>query len=251
MLKSAYKKIEFLEKKLEMRSKQQAETNLSALSDKSAGVRSGITRKNMPTQTALDEEKTFNSPPLKSYLMTNATESIDLQQAKTYIRKLEDDIKLMKKQYRSDLKQQAHAIESLMNTVEGLELSKSQENHNRIAINSFTNLQKRNKELEDRLDSKSEEVSILKVELQKLKFSKESYEKRLANAHSQLEQFSTMVEKSAKPTEILHDNLREMVDRIKLLEVEKKFMLSRMQEQALTIHRLSVEEEKREGLIQS
>ena len=138
-----------------------------------------------------------------------------------------------------------------MSTVEGLELSRSQESQNRIAINTFTNLQKRNKELEDRLDSKSEEVSILKVELQKLKFSKESYEKRLANAHSQLEQFSTMVEKSAKPTEILHDNLREMVDRIKLLEVEKKFMLSRMQEQALTIHRLSVEEEKREGLIQS
>ena len=130
----------------------------------------------MPTQTALGE-KIFNSPPLKSYLMTNATESIDLQQAKTYIQKLEDDIKLMKKQYRSDLKQQAHAIESLMNTVEGLELSKSQENHNRIAINTFTNLQKRNKELEDRLDSKSEEVSILKVELQKLKIFKKVHMK--------------------------------------------------------------------------
>ena len=251
MLKSAYNKIEFLEKKLELRSRELAEANLSALSDRSAGVLSGITTKNMPTQTVLDDEKTFNSPPLKSYLMTNATESIDLQQAKTYIRKLEDDIKLMKKQYRSDLKQQAHAIENLMSTVEGLELSRSQESQNRIAINTFTNLQKRNKELEDRLDSKSEEVSILKVELQKLKFSKESYEKRLANAHSQLSQFSTMVEKSAKPTEILHDNLREMVDRIKLLEVEKKFMLSRMQEQALMIHRLSVEEEKREGLIQT
>ena len=251
MLKSACNKIEFLEKKLELRSRELAEANLSALSDRSAGVLSGITTKNMPTQTVLDDKKTFNSPSLKSYLMTSATESIDLQQAKTYIQKLEDDVTLMKKQYRSDLKQQAHAIENLMSTVEGLELSRSQENQNRIAINTFTNLQKRNKELEDRLDSKSEEVSVLKVELQKLKFSKESYEKRLANAHSQLSQFSTMVEKSAKPTEILHDNLREMVDRIKLLEVEKKFMLSRMQEQALMIHRLSVEEEKREGLIQT
>ena len=107
MLKSAYNKIEFLEQKLELRSRDLAEANLSVLPDRSAGV----TTKNMPTQTVLDDEKTFNSTPLKSYLMTSATESIDLQQAKTYIQKLEDDITLMKKQYRSDLKQQAHAIE--------------------------------------------------------------------------------------------------------------------------------------------
>ena len=249
LLKDAVKKIEKLEKKIEMGSIQQVETNLSTLSDKNTDVFSGRTTKNMPTQTVSNDENTFNSPPIGSYLMTNALESIDLQQAKTYIQKLEDDIALMRKQYRSDLKQQAREIENLMNTVEGLQLSRSHEYQNRITISTFANLQKRNKELEDRLDSKSEEVSILKVQLQKLKFSKESSEKRLAHAHSQLSQFSTMVEESAKPTEILHDNLREMVDRIKLLEVEKKFMLSRMQEQALMIHRLSVDEEKREGLL--
>ena len=266
LLKDALKKIEKLEEKIEMGSIQQVETNLSTLSDKNTDVFSGHTTKNrptqtastvfsgrttqnMPTQTVSNDENTFNSPPIGSYLMTNALESIDLQQAKTYIQKLEDDIASMRKQYRSDLKQQAREIENLMNTVEGLQLSRSHEHQNRITISTFANLQKRNKELEDRLDSKSEEVSILKVQLQKLKFSKESSEKRLAHAHSQLSQFSTMVEKSAKPTEILHDNLREMVDRIKLLEVEKKFMLSRMQEQALMIHRLSVDEEKREGLL--
>ena len=92
-------------------------------------------------------------------------------------------------------------------------------------------------------------MSVLKVELQKLKFSKESYEKRLANAHSQLSQFSTMVEKSAKPTEILmitEGNGRQ-TSCLKL----RKNLCSVEWEQALMIHRLSVEEEKREGLIQT
>ena len=53
-----------LEKKLELRSRELAEVNLSALSDRSAGVLSGITTKNMPTQTVLDDKKTFNSPSL-------------------------------------------------------------------------------------------------------------------------------------------------------------------------------------------
>ena len=45
MLKSAYNKIEFLEKKLELRSRQLAEANLSALSDRSAGVQVESLRK--------------------------------------------------------------------------------------------------------------------------------------------------------------------------------------------------------------
>ena len=171
--------------------------------------------------------------------------NLDLQQAKEYIRKLEDDVKEMKVQYRNDLRQQAHEINDLLQIVERLQQSKLSQNKNTVSIKTISTLQRRNAELESRLDRKSEELSILKVELQKLKFAKETYEKRLNTALGQLSELSSIVEQSAKPTEILHDNLREMVDRIKMLEVEKKFMLGRMQEQALTIHRLTVEEEEK------
>ena len=67
--------------------------------------------------------------------MTSATESITCNRQNVHP-ELEDDITLMKKQYRSDLKQQAHAIENLMSTVEvrAVEIA---ENQNRIAINTY------------------------------------------------------------------------------------------------------------------
>ena len=185
-----------------------------------------------------------NSQSIISYLSSSMEANLDLQQAKVYIRKLEDDVKEMKVQYRHDLQQQASEINDLLQIVEQLQRSKQSASRSAVSIKAYATLQKRNEELESRLDRKSEEMSILKVELQKIKFAKDAYEKRLNTALGQLSELSTMVEQSAKPTEVLHDNLREMVDRIRLLEVEKKFMLSRMQEQALVIHRLTAAEEE-------
>ena len=113
-----------------------------------------------------------NSQSIISYLSSSMEANLDLQQAKVYIRKLEDDVKEMKVQYRNDLQQQASEINDLLQIVEQLQRSKQSASRSAVSIKAYATLQKRNEELESRLDRKSEEMSILKVELQKLNLQK-------------------------------------------------------------------------------
>ena len=88
--------------------------------------------------------------------------------------------------------------------------------------------------------NKSDETAQLYQEWKNTERAKEELEQRLAQTMSQLSCFSEIVEAAEESTKCLHDNLREQSECIKSLESEKKFMLSRMQEQALTIHRLTM-----------
>ena len=144
----------------------------------------------------------------------------------------------LKQEYAYDLEMHAKEISELVSVIERQKMTSKTSNWS--TGGELNVMRSTNKSLLLEIANKSDETAQLYQEWKNTERAKEELEQRLAQTMSQLSCFSEIVEAAEESTKCLHDNLREQSECIKSLESEKKFMLSRMQEQALTIHRLTM-----------
>jgi len=144
----------------------------------------------------------------------------------------------LKQEYANDLEMHAKEISELVSVIERQKMTSK--TSTRSSSDELNDMRSTNKSLLLEIANKSDETTQLYQEWKNAERAKEELEQRLALTMSQLSCLSETVEAAEESTKCLYDNLREQSECIKSLESEKKFMLSRMQEQALTIHRLTM-----------
>lgn len=154
---------------------------------------------------------------------------------------LRAEIGQLKSQYTSHLASHVEEINDILHSTQVRSQRRTHDPQIVLRLNSIVgDLKQQNRDISEQLARKSHECSSIKTELDVLNREKRELETRLLRAMKQLQVLGSFAEVAEESSSSLHDNLREQNECIEILKSEKAFILSRLQEQALTIHRLTV-----------